>query len=122
MTLSDSEKKEDMDKVHDSKDLLHKLCLRPTWSLRRQLLTSFGLTTIVAIVIVMLIAILTTRNSGDTVQRKARASLTNQVRDNLAASTRYTAETLSKKLFDNLGGAAAIMEEMTKDRVSAPRS
>ena len=102
---------------NDNKNMLRKMCLRPTWTLRRQLLTSFGLTGVVAIGAVMLIATLTTLTSGDNVKEEARQSLTDQVTANLVASTRYSAESLSRKLFDNLGTAAAILEESARDRV-----
>jgi hypothetical protein len=102
----------------EQSNLLRKLCLRPPWSLRRQLLTSFGTTAIIAIGAVMLIASVTTHSSGENVKSEARQSMTNQVTVNLGASTRYTAETFSKKLFDNLGGASAIIEEGTRDSVS----
>ena len=55
-------------------------------------------------------------------KNEARQSLTTQVTDNLSASSRYVAEILSKKLFENLGGAAAILEEGTRDRVSFKRA
>jgi hypothetical protein len=101
-----------------NKNVLNKLCLKRTWSTRRQLLTSFGTTSVLAIGAVMIIATATTHRSGENVKDEARESLTDQATANLGASTRYTAETLSKKLFDNLGGAAAILEQGTRDRVS----
>lgn len=79
---------------------------------------SFGTTSILAIGAVMIIATLTAKDSGRKVKNEARQSLSTQVTDNLGASSRYVAEIISRKLFDNLGGAAAILEEGIRDRVS----
>jgi hypothetical protein len=49
------------------------------------------------------------------VKEKARASLEDQAKQNLGSSSRYVAESISKK-FDNLGGMVSLMEQATLDR------
>ena len=56
-------------------NVLNRLCLKPTWSLRRQLLTSFGTTSVWAIGAVMIIATVTTHRSGEKVKDEARSFL-----------------------------------------------
>jgi hypothetical protein len=91
-------------------------CFRPHYSLRRQLWVSFGLTTAISISIVIVLATSSAIASGNLIKEKSSAKLSQQVLLNIAITSQYLADTITKKM-DNLGGVVGLMAEATRDRI-----
>ena len=95
---------------------LQATCLKPRYSLRYQLFVSFGATSAIAIGVVMLVATLTAKSSGDSVKSEVRKLLRDQVIANTRSSSEHAADTLSKT-FENLEGVVSLLAEVTSDRI-----
>lgn len=95
---------------------LQATCLKPRYSLRFQLFASFGVTSAIAIGVVVLVAALTVKSSGESVKTEAWQLLGTQVIANTRASSEHAADTLSKK-FENLEGVVSLLGELTRDRI-----
>lgn len=96
--------------------ILEWLCLKPTYSLRWQLLLSFGSATFLCTTATVLFSILLARRAGMLVQERAGDVMREQVRVNLARSTRYSADTFSEYK-SNLEGAVQLVAEAVMDRI-----
>jgi hypothetical protein len=96
--------------------LLQATCLKPHYSLRYQLFISYGITSAIAIGVVMLVATLTAKYTGDCVTNEARDLLEGQVINNTRDSSENAADTLSKKI-EHLEGVASLMVEFVSDRI-----
>ena len=96
--------------------LLQALCLKPQYSLRRQMFAAYGVTSAIAIGVVMIVAMLTVRSSGEEIQQHTRDLLREQVVASTLASSEHAANTLSKKL-ENLQGVASLLVQATRDRI-----
>jgi len=96
--------------------MLQATCLKPRYSLRYQLFVSFGVSSAIAIGVVVLVATLTAKSSGESVKTQARELLRTQVIANTRASSEHAADTLSKK-FENIEGVVSLLGELTKDRI-----
>jgi hypothetical protein len=96
--------------------LLQATCLKPHYSLRYQLFMSYGITSAIAIGVVMLVATLTVKSTGDFVISEARDLLKSQVIANTRASSENAANTLSRK-FEHLEGVVSLMAELVSDRI-----
>jgi hypothetical protein len=96
--------------------LLQATCLKPHYSLRYQLFVSYGITCAIAIGVVMLVATLTAKSTGDCVTNEARDLLGGQVINNTRDSSENAAATLSKKI-EHLEGVVSLMAEFVSDRI-----
>ena len=96
--------------------LLQKTCLKPKNSLRYQLSVSFGVSSAIAIGVVILATALTAKSVGENIKSQARELLEGQVIANTRASSEHAADTLSTK-FDNLGKVVSLLAELTTDRI-----
>ncbi|CAB9502209.1 expressed unknown protein [Seminavis robusta] len=94
---------------------IQQTCLRPSFSLRVQMILSFGITAAIAIMAFVLVGLYTTVNSGDSVRVEATKVLTEGIQYSLGRSAQYVAETMAKK-FHNIGGAGSLVAQVTKDR------
>ena len=72
------------------------MCLNPKFSLRTQMMLSFGLTALVALSSFILIGLFTASNSGKSVQDQARGVVTQLVKHSLSSTAQYVAETMTK--------------------------
>ena len=77
---------------------------------------AYGVTSTIAIGVVMLVACLTVRSSGEEVQAQTVDLLTEQVIANTLASSEHAAITLSKKL-EHLQDVVSLLVEATRDRI-----
>ena len=91
-------------------------CLKPKYSLRRQLFLAYGVTGAVSIGVVMLISILTAVTIGDNIKDEARDLLKGQVITNTRSFSEHAADTLSKK-FQNLEHGVLLLAELARDRI-----
>jgi len=96
--------------------LLQSTFLKPQYSLRRQLLVTFGSTAFLTIALAVLLATLTARLAGKIVQEDARDSLRKQVIRNIRSTSTYVADVIERRL-SNLEGAAALQAEIVRDRI-----
>lgn len=92
-------------------------CLKPTYSLRRQVLFSFGATGILTTALVVGLACVCAITAGSLVQREARNFMSQEVIHSISNSSRYAAETFSQDL-DHLRGTVAVMVEIVRDRIA----
>lgn len=92
-------------------------CLKPTWSLRRQVLFSFGITGVVTTALVVGMACICAIRAGHLVQTEARNFMRQEVIDSISNSSRYAAETFGQEL-DHLRGTVSLMVEIVRDRIS----
>jgi hypothetical protein len=96
--------------------LLQSTCLKPQYSLRRQLLVTFGSTAFLTIALAVLLATIAAQLAGKIVQEQARDSLRKQVIRNIRSSSTYVADVIQRRL-SNLEGAAALQGEIVRDRI-----
>jgi hypothetical protein len=96
--------------------LLKSTCLKPQYSLRRQLLVTFGSTAFLTIALAVLLATIAAQLAGKIVQDEARNSLRNQVIRNIRSTSTYAADVIQRRL-TNLEGAAALQNEIVRDRI-----
>lgn len=96
--------------------LLHATCLKPTYSLRQQLMLSFGSASLLTLVIVVTVACICSNITGETVKDHTEDLLRAQVVRRLQVNSRSVAETFSAYI-ENLEGSVQLMTEMTQDRI-----
>jgi hypothetical protein len=96
--------------------ILQSTCLKPQYSLRRQLLVTFGSIAFLTIAIAVLLATITAQLAGQIVQDQARESLQNQVLNDIHSTSAYLAAVISRQ-FANLDGAVMIQYEIVRDRI-----
>jgi hypothetical protein len=99
-----------------SSRLLQATCLRPTYSLRRQLIVSNGVTAFVTILMVVVAAAIVALRAGDTVKVDARRVLTDQYIDTLQESGRLTSDLFTKR-WDNIESTVELLAELVRDRI-----
>ena len=73
------------------------MCLNPKFSLRSQMLLSFGTTAVIALTSFIFIGLYTASNSGKSVKNQARGVVTQLVKHSLSSTAQYVAETMTKK-------------------------
>jgi hypothetical protein len=95
---------------------LQATCLQPKNSLRYQLIVSFGLTSAVATIVVVISSILTVRLSGERVKDQTETLLTNQVVSSIRSSSRYVADVVSQKMHE-VSNVVNVLKELTEDRI-----
>jgi HAMP domain-containing protein len=100
--------------VGEKTDLLHILCLRPGYTLRTQLLLSFGTINAVTVAFVVAICIVVSGLAGKYVKDTYETSYVEYMTENAGLSARYLAESLDQRLM--LFNVADIMYEATQDR------
>lgn len=94
---------------------LQRICLRPNYTLRRQLFLSFGLVSIVSLSFVMITACITAVQAGAKVKEISRSNLDMWAKDKLVLKGRYIADIIDRKL-QNYESMLAIIAEATRDR------
>ena len=95
--------------------------LKPKYSLRRQLLLSFGTFSSLIAVIIMVVAIAASVLSGKNIKVGSRDDFELLAKENLGHSVRYISEAMSPKLFPT--GLVQILHDVTSDRfVGYPNS
>lgn len=96
--------------------ILQRICLRPTLTLRRQLLISFGSSTLFTLGLVVLFTALNAYFAGENVRGTIEGATRAQVLDNLLVASRNQAAQLTK-LNQNVDGTIQLMVEYVKDRI-----
>lgn len=96
--------------------ILQATCLKPNYSLRSQLLISFGTTSVLGIVAVLVLAISAVHHAGEIVKNQAHHSIRDQVLTNIQHKSMHIADVVTRKLA-NLEATAAIMAEIARDRI-----
>jgi hypothetical protein len=91
-------------------------CLKPSYSLRRQLLLSFGSTAFLTLVVVATVAAICTRIAGNTVSSRADDLLREQVRRRVVRNSHYVSETLMVYM-NSLDKAVQLVTEIVQDRI-----
>lgn len=94
----------------------HKTCLKPSYSLRRQLLLSFGSASLLSLAIVVAVASITAHRAGVIVNGRADDLFREQVKRRLVRNGRYVSESLSKYL-GNMKGSLQLTTEFVQDRI-----
>jgi hypothetical protein len=91
-------------------------CLKPSYSLRRQLLLSFGSTALLTLAIVVTVACICSRIAGNTVKEPSIELLEEQVVARLANNSRYVAETFTAYM-SNMESTVQLMSALVEDRI-----
>ena len=91
-------------------------CLKPSYSLRAQLLLSFGSSALVTIAVVVMLAAIFASKAGDTVQDQADYVLQQQVVASFVSSSLHVAERLAAHM-SSTEGALQLIVEATRDRL-----
>ncbi|CAB9519606.1 expressed unknown protein [Seminavis robusta] len=94
----------------------YQTCVKPQYSLRRQLLLSFGATGVITTSLVILMACLCVLSTGRVVQENARAFISREVISSISNSSQYAAESFSQEL-DHLRGTVSLIVEIVRDRI-----
>ena len=97
--------------------LLQKTCLKQHYSLRRQLLTSFGSVTFITLTLVVIVSIIMLNAAGNLVKERSSKVMKDQIHSSMISTTKTTAETFSK-LKENFDGVVQQVVEITMDRIS----
>jgi HAMP domain-containing protein len=95
-------------------DILHMLCLRPKYTLRKQMMLSFGSITIITIAVVVAICIALSIAAGENVKSTAEATTKELAQESLGYRARYLSESLTEKLI--LVNTVKYIYEATRDR------
>lgn len=99
------------------KNILRRLCLRPTYSLKWQLLLSFGSATSLCLTAVLVVSIVISIRAGSIVKERASLVMRRQVEGNLMDTTHYTADSFSEYM-ENKGGASELLSEYVRDLIA----
>ena len=91
---SGSKKKTDF----QMKGCFHRLFLNPSYSLRRQMLLTFGSVSSLTIILVMIVAIIASLSTGNAVKDKATVSVEEWVEEFASSTSKYVAQALSPKI------------------------
>lgn len=91
--------------------------LRPHYTLRAQLYTSYGIPALLTLVLVVLLACTYAIRAGRIVRDEASGVMREQVFNNMLLSARYMAEEVTT-YFSNLEADAQLMAEFTTDRIA----
>ena len=96
--------------------LITKCCLKSTYTLRRQLIESYGSIAFVSIGIVVIFGIILVMHSGNLVKDIARIGLTYQVSSKLHVINKHAAFVLTEKL-RFYRGTSTLLSELVRDRI-----
>lgn len=91
-------------------------CLRPTYSLQRQLAVAYGGTALILILSVVILATLSALHAGDVVTKRSKSLLRDQLIEGLLDASKETGDLFTKK-FSSLRGTAALLTEIVRDRI-----
>lgn len=80
------------------KGCVHRLFLDPSYSLRRQMLLTFGSVSSLTILLVMIVAIVASVSTGNAVKEKATPRVDEWVQEFVSSTSRYVAQALSPKI------------------------
>ena len=116
-TLRLSDEADPYHRPHSVDGCLLRTCLRPKYSLRKQLLLSFGCVSVVSLGFAMITAIITALLAGEEVKNVSKTNLEHWAEGKLKLKSRYLAETVDQKL-QNWESTAAIIRETTRERFS----
>mmetsp|Transcript_30884 Transcript_30884/g.92555 ORF Transcript_30884/g.92555 Transcript_30884/m.92555 type:complete len:1871 (-) Transcript_30884:814-6426(-) len=95
------------------RDVLQQTCLRPDYSLRKQLMLSFGTVSAVTMIFVMVTSIAVTISAGNRIEDASKESLESWVQDKASSSARYVSDAFTTLL---PGDVIDIMHEAIQDR------
>ena len=96
--------------------VLQRTCLKPSNSLRTQLLRCFGVSAFVSLAMVVVLACLSTLFAGRTVKDRADMLMRGQVTDNLLISSRLVGEQFDAYMTD-VEGTVQLIVEAVQDRI-----
>jgi hypothetical protein len=96
--------------------LIHVTCLKPNYSLRKQIGWSFGSASLILLAAILALAIISVIQAGEIVQQHSHDLMLNQVTNRMVTNSRYVAETFSAYLED-LKGIVEIASQMVQDRI-----
>jgi len=88
--------------------------LNPSFTLKRQMLNTFGSISAVVILLVMIASIVASKATGTTIKKSADQNVDLWVNEYLASTARYVSETISPKVVPN--ELLSLMTEILKDR------
>jgi hypothetical protein len=100
----------------DRESVLQATCLKPHYSLRQQLILSFGLSAVTTLTLVIVLGCVLTMRAGVIVKEQAENLVRERVKENLCTSSSMVSETLSK-VFEYLEGSLQLFVEGTRDRI-----
>ena len=92
----------------------HKVLLNPKYSLRKQMMLTFGSVSALTIVVVMVVAIIASVLTGNSIKAESAANVETWVKQSLGTTARYVAETVSPRLMPT--DLVQIMYEVARDR------
>ena len=92
----------------------HRVFLNPSYSLRKQMLLTFGSVSALTILTVMIVAIIASILTGNSIKAESQANVETWVKQSLGTTARYVAETISPRLMPN--DLVQILYEITRDR------
>lgn len=98
----------------EKKDCLQIFCLRPGYSLRTQLMLSFGTISVITVVAVVVTCIIVAVMAGENVKDISRDSFESIATETQGLTSRYLAESLTEKLL--LVDVVNLIHEVTQDR------
>ena len=98
------------------KVIFQQTCLKQSYSLRKQLMLSFGPSTVLTIALVVSLAVLFAILAGDRVRQEAGTVLQNQLVASFVSSSAHVAERMTYRL-QREESAVQIMVESTRDRI-----
>ncbi|CAJ1915438.1 unnamed protein product [Cylindrotheca closterium] len=95
-------------------DILYKTCLRPGYTLNKQLMLSFGIINVITIIFVLVVCIVVAFTAGDTLKEINAIEFEMLAQERQGTTARYLAESLDQRLmlFDTI----RIIVEATQDR------
>lgn len=91
-------------------------CLKPAYSIRKQLLLGFVLPTVVTTSLVVSFGIVFVVQAGNIVQTKAGQTLEGQILISFTNSSKYIAEEISSYI-NSANGAVQLITDITRDRI-----
>eukprot|EP00529_Nitzschia_sp_RCC80_P002698 CAMPEP_0113449536 /NCGR_PEP_ID=MMETSP0014_2-20120614/5351_1 /TAXON_ID=2857 /ORGANISM="Nitzschia sp." /LENGTH=1855 /DNA_ID=CAMNT_0000340819 /DNA_START=9 /DNA_END=5576 /DNA_ORIENTATION=- /assembly_acc=CAM_ASM_000159 len=97
-------------------EVLKSTCLRPSFSLRRQLTTAYGITAFLTIFLVVLCATIAAIRAGDAVTNQTETLFREQLFGGMTERNFLTVEILTKK-FSNLKSTSSLLTEIVRDRI-----
>jgi hypothetical protein len=96
--------------------ILQLSCLKPSYTLRRQLVAGYGITAFITVFIVVSIAIIAALRAGDKVRDESSALFQRQLDSILQDTGVLTGDILDKKM-NNLKGSVELLVEVVRDRI-----
>ena len=95
---------------------LKSTCLRPSYSLRRQLVLSYGSTAFVTTTIVVILGVWFTLRAGNDVKETLQTRVAHQTLASSRNKTIYVAQLIEQQIKNNLG-SASLLKDFVTDRI-----